>query len=83
MYNTNHGHIAHDYLTGEMRMKTVYEINGFESRLDYLNDLADGMGIERSTVLALADLLGENEDFDGLVTSLEDWDFSQDSDDWN
>ena len=63
-------------------MKTVYEINGFESRLDYLNDLADGMGINRPTVLALADLLGENEDFDGLVTSLEDWDFSQDSDDW-
>jgi len=47
-----------------------------------LNDLADGMGIDRPTVLALADLLGETEDFDGLVTSLEDWDFSQDSDDW-
>lgn len=63
-------------------MDNVYEINGYESRKDYLQQLADGMGIERSTVFALADLLGETEDFDGLVTSLEDWDFSQDSDDW-
>ncbi len=31
-----------------MRMNNVYEINGYESRKDYLQQLADGMGIERS-----------------------------------
>jgi hypothetical protein len=31
------------------------------------------MGIDRSIVSALADMLGETEDFDGLVTSLEDF----------
>jgi hypothetical protein len=30
------------------------------------------MGLDRSIVSALADMLGENEDFDGLVTSLQD-----------
>jgi len=47
-----------------------------------LQQLADGMGIERSTVFALADLLGETEDFDGLVTSLEDIGNTENSDDW-
>ena len=82
MYNTNHGHIAHDYLTGEKRMDNVYAINGYESRKDYLQQLADGMGIDRQTVFALADLLGETEDFDGLVTSLEDIGNTENSDDW-
>lgn len=50
----------------------AYKENGFTSRRDYLDDLADNMGIDKATVYALADLLGPNEDFDGLVTSLED-----------
>jgi hypothetical protein len=50
----------------------AYTENGFTSRRDYLDDLADNMGIDKATVYALADLLGPNEDFDGLVTSLED-----------
>lgn len=54
-------------------MDNVYEMNGYSNRKEYLYDLADGMGIERATVMALADLLGENEDFDGLVTHLEDY----------
>ena len=51
---------------------TIYQENGFESRREYLLDLADNMGMDASIVFALADILGSNEDFDGLVTALED-----------
>jgi hypothetical protein len=56
-----------------MVIDNVYEMNGYADRQDYLDDLADNMGIDRSIVSALADMLGETEDFDGLVTSLEDF----------
>ena len=52
---------------------TIYQEHGFSSRKEYLLDLADTLGIDANTVLMLADLLGPNEDFDGLVTSLEDY----------
>jgi hypothetical protein len=52
---------------------SIYQENGFESRKEYLLDLADNMGIDASIVFALADMLGSSEDFDGLVTSLEDY----------
>jgi len=52
---------------------TIYQENGFETRKEYLLDLADNMGMDASIVFALADMLGSNEDFDGLVTSLEDY----------
>ena len=39
----------------------------------YLLDLADTMGLDPSIVFTMADLLGPSEDFDGLVTSLEDY----------
>jgi len=53
-------------------MDNIYEMNGYANRNEYLTDLADNRGLDRSLVFALADMLGENEDFDGLVTSLED-----------
>lgn len=56
-----------------MIIDNVYEMNGYADRQDYLDDLADNMGLDRSIVSALADLLGETEDFDGLVSSLEDF----------
>jgi len=52
---------------------SIYQENGFESRKEYLLDLADNMGMDASIVFALADVLGSSEDFDGLVTSLEDY----------
>jgi hypothetical protein len=55
-----------------MIIDNVYEMNGYADRQDYLDDLADNMGLDRDVVSMLADLLGETEDFDGLVTSLED-----------
>ena len=47
--------------------------HGYESRRAYLDSLADDYGIDRATVYMIADLLGPSEDFDGLVTSLEDY----------
>lgn len=52
---------------------TVYTENGFIDRQDYLNALADDYGLPFYEVFALASVLGENEDFDGLVTSLQDY----------
>ena len=52
---------------------TISQQHGFESRADYLADLADTLGVDLRTVEILADLLGPSEDFDGLVTSLEDY----------
>ncbi len=52
---------------------SIYTENGFSSRKEYLIDLADNFGVDLSVVFALADMLGPNEDFDGLVTSLEDY----------
>jgi hypothetical protein len=52
---------------------SAYQEMGYRSRRDYLDTLADDMGVDRTTVYAMAQMLGPNEDFDGLVTSLEDY----------
>jgi hypothetical protein len=52
---------------------TTYQREGYENRRAYLLSLADDTGVDIKTVMALADLLGPSEDFDGLVTSLEDY----------
>lgn len=55
-----------------MGKENVYQQNGYENRREYLEELADSYGIHISTVLILADMLGPSEDFDGLVSTLED-----------
>jgi hypothetical protein len=50
-----------------------YIDRGHENRHAYLVSLADDTGVDLDIVRALADMLGANEDFDGLVTSLEDY----------
>ena len=47
----------------------IYQQHGFPDRRAYLADLAENYG---GSVYMLADLLGPSEDFDGLITSLED-----------
>jgi hypothetical protein len=49
---------------------SVYTDNGYKNRADYINSLAEAYG---DTVYVLASMLGESEDFDGLITSLEDY----------
>jgi hypothetical protein len=61
---------------------SIYTDEGYTSRRDYLENLADDMGISRETVFALAAMLGSSEDFDGLVTTLEDIAEEQESRDY-
>ena len=49
-----------------------YQDDGAIDRFGYLESLADDHGVEFDVVLTLVDVLGPEEDFDGLVTSLED-----------
>ena len=53
-------------------MENLYIENGYKNRRDYLENLALDMGIDKYIVFSLASLLGSVEDFDGLVSSLED-----------
>ena len=50
----------------------IYQENGYENRQEYLECLAEDYGQPLGVVMAVARLLGENEDFDGLVNVLED-----------
>ena len=50
-----------------------YTDNGYENRMDYLRSLADELGVDMDLVIVASDMLGPNEDFDGLVTNLEDY----------
>jgi hypothetical protein len=52
--------------------QNIYQKNGFIDRDDYLETLAGEFGIDRKIVDAASDLLGEVEDFDALVSYLED-----------
>lgn len=53
-------------------MPTIYQEHGHANRSDYLRALAEEHGAQLSTVVTLAAILGPSEDFDGLVTALED-----------
>jgi hypothetical protein len=50
----------------------TYQDNGYTSRQDYLNSLSDEYSVDIDAVEYLAELLGPDEDFDGLVVALED-----------
>lgn len=49
-----------------------YQEDGAESRIDYFLSFHFQYGIDVADVITIADLLGPEEDFDGLVTSIED-----------
>lgn len=51
---------------------SVYTDNGYKDRANYLQFLVEELGLDLQFVLLAASLLGPNEDFDGLVTMLED-----------
>ena len=44
---------------------------GYPSRDAYLRSLAADYGVPSDVVFAMADMLGPNEDFDGLVSELD------------
>lgn len=51
----------------------VYTENGYKSREDYLNTLAEDNGLTLQEVKTLSGVLGPSEDFDALVTFTEDY----------
>ncbi len=55
------------------KIMSVYEENGFTSRKEYLESLAEDYDMDYEDVEMLSAILGETEDFDGLVTALEDY----------
>lgn len=52
---------------------SVYLENGYDNRTEYLKSLAQEYGVPYTSVLVFADLLGSSEDFDGLITILDDY----------
>ena len=52
--------------------ENIYQENGYANRDDYLTCLSEDYGVSIEDVFSLAEMLGENEDFDGLVCALED-----------
>lgn len=51
---------------------SVYTENGYKSRKDYLKSIAEDYGVPYIYVAELACMLGESEDFDGLISEIED-----------
>lgn len=54
-------------------MLSVYADNGYSDRFSYLESLAEGNDFPMDALIELADLLGPEEDFDGLVVATEEF----------
>ena len=52
---------------------TIYQKEGYESKDNYFETLSEEYDIDKSIIYALSDLLGSNEDFDGLICSIQDY----------
>lgn len=57
---------------------SIYTENGYENRREYLRELAQDYAVDLDRVLMMSDELGHDEDFDGLVSALEDIEFERD-----
>lgn len=51
----------------------IYQQKGYKDRVDYLKTLAAEYDCPVETVYMIANMLGKREDFDGLISSLEDF----------
>lgn len=49
-----------------------YVAAGYPNRREYVRSLAEEYGVPLGHVVALAQMLGPNEDFDALVSSVQD-----------
>ena len=49
-------------------IKDVYKENGYKDRKDYFTHLAEEYGLSIFDVAQMSEVLGQQEDFDGLVT---------------
>ena len=56
----------------QAKRSTVYEDNGYKNRAQYLRSLTEDHQVSIETVHLYSDLMGPSEDFDGLVSALEE-----------
>lgn len=54
-------------------MASIYQMNGYKNREDYLVSISEEYGVDEETVFSPADVLGKEEDFDGLISMIEDY----------
>lgn len=59
-------------IEADRQPSNVYIENGYKNRADYLRSMSDEYCVPIETVHVLATTLGPNEDFDGLVSALQD-----------
>ena len=52
---------------------SIYQERGYANRNEYLLALAEEYEIDIEDVKTISNALGKNEDFDGLVSALDDW----------
>ena len=53
--------------------KNIYQEHGFQNIKEYLISVAEDFGVSKQKVFFLASVLGPSEDFDGLISSIEDY----------
>ena len=51
----------------------IYKENGYKNRVEYFEALAFDYDIDINSVHALADVLGSNADFEGLIFAINDY----------
>ena len=54
-------------------MSNIYQERGYGNRLNYLIDLSEEYNMPQQEIFAIANLLEPDEDFDGLINVLEDY----------
>ena len=55
-----------------MAENNIYQENGYKNRVDYLQSVAEDYGTDMMVVSSMAEILGDDEDFDRLVSALGD-----------
>jgi|TARA_R110002096_G_scaffold99886_1_gene221342 hypothetical protein len=63
----------------QAKRSTVYEDNGYKNRTEYIKGLADEYAVPLNIVLMYAQMFGPSEDFDGLVSTLQDHEYMEDA----
>lgn len=62
-----------DATTVEKEYQSPYVVNGYDNREHYLECMAEDYDVPLHHVKTLADALGPEEDFDGLVSGIDDF----------
>jgi hypothetical protein len=52
--------------------ENVYQRNGYKDRKDYLQCMSEQYNVPIEVVYTVADMMGDSEAFDGLISALED-----------